>query len=75
MNLIQVNSLPLKDVIRDIAEVFNISYSENCGEYLLQLPESVGEGTIRGINFEGGLGLIQYNCLFKEDMEIHLLAV
>ena len=74
MNSIQVNSLPLKDVIRDIAEVFNISYSENCGEYLLQLPESIGEGTIRGINFEGGLGLIQYNCLFKEDLEIHFVV-
>ena len=74
MNSIQVNSLPLKDVIRDIAKVFNISYTENCGEYLLQLPPSVGEGTIRGINFEGGLGLIQYDCLFNEDMEIHFVV-
>lgn len=74
MNSIEVNSLPLKDVIRDIAKLFNISYSENCGEYLLQLPPSVGEGSIRGINFEGGLGLIQYNCLFNEDMEIHFVV-
>lgn len=74
MNSVQVNSLPLKDVIRDLASVFNISYSENCGEYLLQLPASVGEGSIRGINFEGGLGLIQYDCLFNEDMEIHFVV-
>lgn len=74
MNSIEVNSLPLKDVIRDIAKLFNISYSENCGEYLLQLPPSVGEGSIRGINFEAGLGLIQYNCLFNEDMEIHFVV-
>ena len=74
MNSIEVNSLPLKDAIRDIAKLFNISYSENCGEYLLQLPPSVGEGSIRGINFEGGLGLIQYNCLFNEDMEIHFVV-
>ena len=74
MNSIQVNSLPLKDVIRDIAGVFNIPYSENCGEYLLQLPPSVGEGSIRGINFEGGLGLIQYDCLFNDDMEIHFVV-
>ncbi len=74
MNSIQVNSLPLKDVIRDIANVFNISYSENCGEYLLKIPPSVGEGTIRGINFEGGLGLIQYDCMFNEDMEIHFVV-
>ncbi len=74
MNSIEVNSLPLKDAIRDIAKLFNISYSENCGEYLLKLPPSVGEGSIRGINFEGGLGLIQYNCLFNEDMEIHFVV-
>lgn len=74
MKSIEVNSLPLKDVIQDIAKLFNISYSENCGEYLLQLPPSVGEGSIRGINFEGGLGLIQYNCLFNEDMEIHFVV-
>ncbi|CAM3496311.1 helix-turn-helix domain-containing protein [Aequorivita lipolytica] len=74
MNSIQVNSLPLKDVIRDIAEVFDIPYSENCGEYLLQLPPSVGEGSIRGINFEGGLGLLQYDCLFNEDLEIHFVV-
>lgn len=74
MNSIQVNSLPLKDVIRDISKVFDIPFSENCGEYLLKLPPSVGEGTIRGINFDGGLGLIQYDCLFNEDMEIHFVV-
>ncbi len=74
MNSIEVNSLPLKDVIRDIAKLFKIPYSENCGEYLLKLPPSVGEGSIRGINFEGGLGLIQYDCLFNEDMEIHFIV-
>ncbi|MDN3723739.1 AraC family transcriptional regulator [Aequorivita sp. SDUM287046] len=74
MNSIQVISLPLKDVIRDIAKIFDISYTENCGEYLLELPSRVGKGTIRGINFEGGLGLIQYDCLFKEDLEIHFIV-
>jgi AraC-like DNA-binding protein len=74
MKSIQVNSLPLKDVIRDLAAVFNIPYSENCGEYLLQLPPSVGEGSITGINFDGGLGLIQYDCLFNDDMEIHFVV-
>lgn len=71
MNSIEVNSLPLKDVIRDIAKLFNTPYTENCGEYLLQIPSEYGEGSIRGINLDGGLGLIQYNCFFKEDMEIH----
>ncbi len=74
MNCIQVNSLPLKEVIRDIAAFFNTPYSENCGEYLLQIPSGVGEGSIRGINFDGGLGLIQYDCLLNEDLEIHFVV-
>ncbi|MDP2687462.1 MAG: AraC family transcriptional regulator [Aequorivita sp.] len=74
MNIIHVNSLPLKDVIRDIAKVFDIPYSENCGEYFLHLPPSVGEGSIRGINFDGGLGLVQYDCVFKDDFEIHFVV-
>ncbi len=74
MKSIQVNSLPLKDVIIDIAKAFNTPYTENCREYLLHLPPSVGEGTIRGINFEGGLGLIQYDCLFFEDIKIHFVV-
>lgn len=74
MNSIEVNSLPLKDVIRDIAQLFNISYTENCEEYLLQLPPTVGEGSIRGINFDGGLALIQYDCLFNKDFEIHFVV-
>lgn len=74
MNKIEVNSLPLKDVIRDMAKLFDIAYSSDCGEYLLNLPPSIGEGSIRGIDFDSGLGLIQYDCLFKEDMEIHFVV-
>lgn len=74
MNSIEVNSLPLADVIRDLAKLFNVSCEENCGEYLVKLPPSVGEGSIRGINFVGGLGIIQYNCLFREDIEIHFVV-
>lgn len=74
MKIIEVNSLPLKDVIRDISKVFKISFSENCGEYFLKLPPSIGQGTIRGINFEGGLGIIQYDCLFHEGLEIHFVV-
>lgn len=70
MNSIQVNSLPLKDVIRDLAKFFSTTFSENCEEYLLHIPPIFGDGTIRGINFDGGLGLIQYDCFFEEDLEL-----
>ncbi len=73
MKIIKVNSLPLKEVITDIAEAFGVGYDTNCGEYTLFLPPQVGAGWIRGINFDNGLGILQYDCNFIEDMEIQFV--
>lgn len=70
MKSVQINSLPLKDVIIDLSKIFEVPYSENCQEFLLEIPPHIGEGFIRGIDFDGGLGIIQYDCLFHDDLEI-----
>lgn len=70
MRSIQVKSLPFKDVIREISEAFHTSFSETCEEYFLEIPDQFGEGVIRGINFSNGLGIIIYDCFFKEDTQI-----
>ena len=74
MNSIYVSSLPLSEVIKEIAEKLGTSFSEECGEYILQIPKEIGKGSIQGINFEGGLGLLQYNCTFYQDTEIHFIV-
>jgi len=66
-----VRSLPLKDVIANIAEEMKTSYSFDCDEYTVEVPESYGEGTIKGINFSHGFGFLEYNCQFKEDITIN----
>lgn len=66
---IEVNSLPIAEVMSDISNAFDTGFSESCGEYYLDIPEHIGEGNIRGINFDGGMGIIQYDCLFREDIE------
>jgi len=68
---ILVKSLPLRDVIKDIAEAFNTSYTGSCDEFILKIPSHLGKGTIKGINFDGGMGLIEYNCMFNESVEFH----
>lgn len=70
MKKIQVKSLPFRDVIRELADSFQTDYSEKCDETLLKLPESIGEGRIRGINFNNGLGIVIYDCMFLEEVEI-----
>ncbi len=68
---IDVKSLPIRDVIKDIAKAFSTTYSGICGEYYLDIPKHLGSGFIKGINFDGGMGLIEYNCLFNEAVEFH----
>lgn len=74
MQTFQVSSLPLDAVIQDISKAFNTIPEKNFGEHILSLPDSVGKGSIRGINFDGGLGILQYNCTFKEDTEIQFIV-
>ncbi|MDT0676967.1 helix-turn-helix domain-containing protein [Autumnicola musiva] len=70
MNTIKINSLPLDEVIRDIANELNITYEQNCEEYSVRIPSSLGKGKITGVNLKNGLGIIRYNCTFKEDFKI-----
>ncbi len=70
MLVFQVNSIPLKDVIISLAKSFQVEAQHFCGEYYLTLPEHLGWGEIRGINFENGLALLIYKVTFKEDVRL-----
>lgn len=74
MKSIQVNSLPLREVVQDIANALKTENSEHCGESVLKLPAWIGQGFVRGINFEGGLGIIQYDCTLNEALEIQYIV-
>ena len=74
MNKIKVQSLPLYEVIKDISTCLQIPYEENCGEYRVELTENIGRGVIRRINFDGGFGIIIYDCYFEEDHEFHFVV-
>ncbi len=69
MIAIKVNSLPIGEVMSDISKAFDTTFSVSCGEYLLNIPAEFGEGNIKGVNFDGGMGIIQYDCLFNQDVE------
>ena len=73
MTKFKVQSLPLKDVIADLAKGFHTTYKEECDLYIVKLPAYVGTGTIKGINFNNGLGLIIYDCEFNDDVQIEFV--
>ena len=73
MQNIRVHSLPIENLISDLAKAFNTEYIFDCDEYTLHLPDHIGSGIIKGINFQGGLGIIQYEVCFFEDTEIQFV--
>lgn len=68
---IKVQTLPVEEIIQDISENLKAPIKNGSGEHTIDLPENVGEGYIRGISFDSGMGFITYNCKFYEDVEIH----
>ena len=70
MNHYTVSSLPLKDVISDLAKEMNTGFEEKCNVYEVKIPKNLGNGKVIGIDFEDGLGLIAYDRTFHEDTKI-----
>lgn len=73
MITIKVNSLPVDLVIKDLAAAFQLPFQLNCREYLVELSENIGEGYIKAMMLESGLGIIEYHCKFKMDVEIQFV--
>jgi len=70
MHDITVSSLPIHQVIQDIARGFNVKFQENYNFYRVELPADVGDGHISGIDFGGGFGMLNYNCTFHDTVTI-----
>lgn len=67
---IKVNTLPVVEIMEDIADHLNVPVQNGSGDLTIQLPPEIGEGFIRGSSFDSGLGFISYYCRFYEDLEI-----
>ncbi len=68
---IDVKTLPVNEILEDIAQSLNTEVNDKSGEMSITIPSEVGEGYIRGISFDTGMGYVTYNCKFYEDVEIH----
>ena len=73
MKIINIKSIPIDKVIKELGTALKAEVIENCEEYFLKIPFQLGKGFIRGVSFRHGLGFIQYACNFKEDLELHFV--
>lgn len=68
---IDVKTLPVKEIIEDLARSLEVEVQNGNGELIIEIPEKLGKGSIKGASFDSGIGIITYNCKFFEDVEIH----
>lgn len=68
---IYVKALPIEEIIKDLSKQFEVELQKDAGELTLELPERIGRGYIRGTSFSSGIGIIEYNVTFNQDLEIH----
>lgn len=67
---IKVKALPIEEIIKDLSTEFKVPIKEDSGEQILELPEHLGVGTIRGTSYDSGIGVIEYNFTFFKDLEL-----
>ena len=70
---LETRSIPIKDILSDLAKAFDVTLKKNCHEYVLNIPNKFGTGFISGIDFKYGLGILIYDCTFNENIEIHFI--
>jgi len=77
---IHINSIPAKAVLTDIATAIGEGkkgklrenkIADDCSEFFLDIPKTMGEGCISGITFPTGFSLYQYNCSFNRDIKFN----
>lgn len=74
MKKLNITSLPIKDVLANLAREFGTFLGSDCDVSYVNLPENKGVGRIGGINFSSGIGITTYDCNFKIDLEISFTA-
>ena len=60
------------DIIPELANHFGTIYTEQLGEFNLNIPAGKGEGNIKVINFPNGIGLHTYHVKFNDDTQLRL---
>lgn len=70
MKTFSIEGIKISDIINNIAQLLGTKYKETFGEYKLKIPKKYGSGIIEGINFPNGVGLLKYDCTFKEDITL-----
>lgn len=57
-----------KQRIEKLASIFNVSPQEDCDDHFIKFDNTFGKGSIRGINFDHGLGVMMFDLELNRDI-------
>lgn len=70
--IITIHDISLHEVIKTISkQVADGEYTYICDETSINIPQYLGKGYMKGINFQHGLGIFQLHCTLKEPLTLH----
>ncbi|WP_343487314.1 helix-turn-helix transcriptional regulator [Allomuricauda sp. d1] len=61
------------DILADLSETLNVSLDVDHNEHCLRIPEALGSGYIKCIQFDHGLGVLDVDCLLHEGVQFEIL--
>ena len=70
MKKIQLSAASISEHVKIIGEILGGKHAVDCDEINLKLDTSSGEGNIRGVNFQNGLGLLNIHCKLTEAVQL-----
>ncbi|SHI73281.1 transcriptional regulator, AraC family [Mesonia phycicola] len=71
MQVFNINHLKVKDILYELSNYMQTSVKENFTEYTLEIPEQFGTGSINGVNFPNGVGMLSFKGMFKHNVAIY----
>lgn len=67
---VEFDQLSIHQNIHKLADALGAEVIKDCSEYRIDLPRSVGKGSISGFEFDYGIGLFLYDCELKKELQI-----
>ncbi len=71
---IKVRDGKIRELIQDLADNMKVEFQDSNNEFYLRIPKKLGSGFVRGIQFEHGIGVLEFNFTLTEDLILQYTA-
>jgi len=72
--VIQLSDVLAEGVIKQLSVVFATNFENNYGEFSIEIPTNLGQGSVRGINFPNGVGLLIFDMKLTEELVLKFMS-